>query len=187
MMEKAILTGVPLACAGAVDFESLVRAHARFVFKIAYVKLRHTEDAEDVVQETFLRALRSGKADGIENMRAWLARIAWRLALDRVRHRSGRIGRERPVDLLAALPASGPGAEESLLNTEKLRLLELLLQDIPRGLREALLLFTVEGMTTEEVAEVLGTSTSSVRNRVNRARNRLKERLAALMEKKHGS
>jgi RNA polymerase sigma-70 factor (ECF subfamily) len=186
-MEKAILTDVPRACAGAVDFESLVRVHARFVFKIAFVMLRHTEDAEDVVQETFLRALRSGKADRIDNMRAWLARIAWRLSLDRVRHRSGRMMREQPADLLAALPASGPGAEELLLHAEKLRLLEMLLHEIPRGLRDALLLCTVEGMTAEEVGEVLGTSASSVRNRVNRARTRLKERLTAWMERRNGS
>lgn len=177
----------PLTCAGEVDFEPLVHAHARFVFKIAYAVLRHVEDAGDVVQETFLRAIRSGKAGSVEQMRAWLARIAWRLALDRVRRRSGKRGTGQSEDMLAAFPASGPGAEELLLHVEKLTLLEQLLKGVPRGLREALILFTVEGMTSEEVAAVLGISTSAVRNRVNRARKHLKEKLAALMEGSHGS
>jgi RNA polymerase sigma-70 factor (ECF subfamily) len=187
LMEKAILTEMPLACTGAVDFEPLVHAHARFVFKIAYAALRHTEDAEDVVQETFLRAIRSGKAGRVEHMRSWLARIAWRLALDRLRHRACRNNRELASDLAATLPASGPGAEETLLQVEKLTLLEQLLKGMPRSLRNALILFTVEGMTSEEVGRVLGISTSSVRNRVNRARNYLKEKLASLMESTHGS
>ena len=84
-MEKVILADSPLTRAGAVDFEALVHLHARFLFKVAFAVLRNAEDAEDVVQETFFRAFRSGKAEKVERIRSWLARIAWRLALNRIR------------------------------------------------------------------------------------------------------
>lgn len=186
-MEKVVVAETPLTCAGAVDFEALVGAHARFVFKIAFAILRNAEDAEDVVQETFFRAYRSGQAAGVTRMRAWLARIAWRLAVDRVRHRSRKQRRNESEHLLQNLPAAGPGAEESLLHGERLVLLGHLLDGLPRALRESLLLSTVEGMSSAEVAEVLDIPESSVRNRVSRARKHLKEKLAALMEVRRGS
>src|SRR5271169_2381807 len=68
--------------------EQMVRQHGRFVFKVAYGVLRNSHDAEDVVQEVFLRVHRSGTKD-VADMPAWLARIAYRLALDRLRRPSG--------------------------------------------------------------------------------------------------
>lgn len=119
-MERVILAETPLTCAGAVDFEVLVQAHARFVFKVAYAVVRNAEDAEDVVQDTFFRAFRSGDAGKVERMRPWLARIAWRLAVDRVRRKSGLRHEANSEDLLQSLPAGGPGADESLLHGERL-------------------------------------------------------------------
>jgi RNA polymerase sigma-70 factor (ECF subfamily) len=185
-MEKVILAETPLARAAAVDFEALVNAHARFVFKIAFAIVRNTEDAEDVVQETFFRAFRSGDVNKVERMRAWLARIAWRLAVDRIRRRSTNRRDERSEDLLPLLAAKGVGAEETLLNAERQALLDRLLRALPRDLRETLQLATVEGMTSAEVAELLGIEESSVRTRLSRARKQLKERLAALMEGNYG-
>jgi RNA polymerase sigma-70 factor, ECF subfamily len=186
-MEKVILAETPLTSAGAVDFGALVHAHARFVFKVAYTVLRQVEDAEDVVQETFFRAYRSGEADQVMRMRPWLARIAWRLAVDRVRR--GRRNR-RDVggeDVLQSVASRGPSAEESLLHGEKLALLERLLPALSRNLQETLQLSTVAGMTSAEVAEVLGIPESSVRNRLSRARKLLKERLITLTEGSYGS
>jgi RNA polymerase sigma-70 factor (ECF subfamily) len=186
-MEKVILAETPLTSAGAVDFEALVHAHARFVFKVAYAVLRQAEDAEDVVQETFFRAYRSGEAEKVVRMRSWLARIAWRIAIDRVRRGRGNRGKVEGEDVLQSVPASSPGAEESLLHGEKLALLERLLPALSRNLRKTLQLSTVEGMTSAEVAEVLRIPESSVRNRLSRARKLLKAKLTALTEGSYGS
>ncbi len=186
-MERVILAETPLTGAGAADFEALVNAYARFVFRIAYSILRNSEDAEDVVQETFFRAFRSGEAASVRCMRGWLARIAWRLALDRVRRRVRDHGEGSSNDLLARLASDAAGAEEALLKAEKLALLERLLRSLPRDLRETLQLVTSSGMTSAEVAEVLGIDESSVRTRVSRARKQLKEKLAALTEGIYGS
>jgi len=180
-MEKAIVAETQLACAGAVDFEALVQAHARFVFKVAFAILRNSEDAEDVVQETFLRAFRSGQAEKIERMRAWLARISWRLAVDRIRKRPRSLEVKKPENLLK-FPSPTPCAEESLLKAEKAAILERLVNGLPDDFRAPLLLSTVEGMTSAEIAEVLGILESSVRTRLSRARRLLKEKLAVLME-----
>src|SRR5580698_8152335 len=77
--------------------ENLVQQHARLVYRIAYAALRSHHDAEDATQETFLRVLRySRKLAGVENPKTWLARIAWRVAVDRSRQRSGR--QETPIE-----------------------------------------------------------------------------------------
>ncbi len=180
-MEKVIVADTPLACAGAVDFEALVHAHARFVFKVAFAILRNCEDAEDVVQETFLRAFRSGEAGAIDRMRAWLARIAWRLAVDRVRKRRRNV-ETKAGEILLKHPSGHPGAEQALLEAERTALLDRLIRGLPDDFRAPLQLSTVEGMTSAEIAEILGILESSVRTRLSRARKLLKEKLAALME-----
>ncbi len=79
------------------QLERLVREHSRLVYRIAYAVLRSHHDAEDSTQETFMRVLRySSKLAGVEDPKTWLARIAWRVAVDRSRQR-GRT-REIPLD-----------------------------------------------------------------------------------------
>src|SRR5437764_13663135 len=72
------------ANAVAQEIESLVREHSRLVFRIAYSVVRNHADAEDVVQEVFLRVTKHG-AQGIEDPKAWISRIAWRASVDRFR------------------------------------------------------------------------------------------------------
>jgi RNA polymerase sigma-70 factor (ECF subfamily) len=187
MMEKVILADSPLARAGAVDFEALVHLHARFVFKVAFAVLRNAEDAEDVVQETFFRAYRSGQAGRVERIRSWLARIAWRLALNRKSQRARRREDADSSGTLHALPSIRPGAEELLLQGEKTSLLERLMQSLPGDFRELIGLTTIEGMTTAEASEILDIPESSVRTRLSRARQLLKVKLAALTEGSYGS
>src|SRR6202041_4188023 len=76
--------------------ETLVREHSRLVYRIAYAVLRRHHDAEDATQETFMRVLRySSKLASVEDAKTWLARIPWRVAVDRSRQR----GRTREVAL----------------------------------------------------------------------------------------
>jgi RNA polymerase sigma-70 factor, ECF subfamily len=184
-MEKMILAEMPVASScdtETLDFDTLVYAHGRFVLNIAYSVLRNSEDAEDVVQETFFRAFRSGSLEKIEHMRAWLGRIAWRLALNRVRSRSGSQQRVQSDEWLRTLPSQETGAEELLIRKEREALLERVLLSLPRDLKETFVLLTVEEMTSRNAAEIMGIPESSVRNRLLRARKLVKEKLAALME-----
>ena len=184
-MEKMILAEMPIAssCAtDSLDFNALVIAHGRFVMSVAYTVVRNSEDAEDVAQETFFRVFRAGNLGKIEHMRAWLGRIAWRLALSRSRSRSRNRQRLQSDDLLRTLPSRETGADELLIRREREALLERVLQSLPRDLRETFILLAVEEMTSRSAAEILGIPESSVRNRLFRARGLIKEKLAALME-----
>jgi RNA polymerase sigma-70 factor (ECF subfamily) len=184
-MEKTILVEVPVgsSCdADTLDFDTLVYTYGHFVMSVAYVILRNSEDAEDVAQETFFKAFRAGNLGKIENMKAWLGRIAWRLALNRLRSRSRDQQKVQFDELLQTFPARETGPEELLIRKERTALLDRILLSLPRDLRETFTLLTVEGMTSRSAAEILGIPESSVRNRLFRGRGLIKEKLAALME-----
>src|SRR5581483_8835116 len=166
--------------APSVTVEELVGQHARTVFRVAFSVVRNHADAEDVVQETFLRATRFGKLSSIENPRAWLVKIAWRLALDRKR----RAPEEPLDDVVTTLHASDRPIDEALSEEQRLRLMRQLIASLPSDLRDVIVLSTVDEMSSAEIAQVLGIPEGSVRTRAMRARQMLKQKLAAWLEKK---
>ncbi len=159
--------------------ETAVREHARLVYRIAYSVLRNPADAEDATQEVFLRALRYGKKIGrISDPKAWLARIAWRVAVERRKSLAKTAtGAEEATDSLAS---SSQGADRLLLQRERSAVLEQLISALPAQLRDALVLSTLEEIAPREVAEMLGISESAVRSRSFRAREILRDRLLAV-------
>ena len=168
------------------EFEAAVREHSRHVYRVALVVLRNHHDAEDAVQETFLRFLRQkSNWSGIRNPRAWLARTAWRVALDR-RRQAPAVSLEEAADAVAGLRAAGASAEEVASHAQILALVERLIATLPKDLRDPLTLSTLEEMTSAEIGEVLGIPEGSVRERVSRARTLLGEKLAGWMEKSRG-
>jgi RNA polymerase sigma-70 factor (ECF subfamily) len=168
------------------EFEAAVREHGRHVYRVAQAVLRNHHDAEDAVQETYLRFLRQQrKWAGIRNPRAWLARTAWRVALDR-RRQPMVVSLEDAVDVVGTLRSAGASAEQVAVHGQTLALVERLISSLPRELRGPLTLSTVEELTSAEIGEVLGIPEGSVRERVSRARTVLSEKLAGLMEKDRG-
>ncbi len=170
-----------IASADAVaELDSLVREHARFVYRVAYSVLRHHHDAEDAAQETFVRVLKHVRElPAVRDRRLWLARIAWRVAVDR-RKKSP----EQSLDAAAAagfeFALPGPGADQAAIAENMMALLERMIGSLPRDLRDVLTLSTVEGMPAGEIAQVLGIPEASARTRLFRARQLLKEKLMAL-------
>jgi RNA polymerase sigma-70 factor (ECF subfamily) len=183
--------GRAIAYAAEDELEILVREHSTFVYRIAYSLLRSPAEAEDVVQETFLRVLRHRKElPEVRDQRAWLARIAWRLALDRKR-RAPHLSIDVPesesdtAQHVAELRASGAGAEQIASDRQVLAMVEQLIAALPTELRDALILSTIEELSNAEAAEVLGVPEATVRTRVFRARQILRNKMAALLEAKH--
>lgn len=166
--------------------EALVRRYSRLVYRIAYSVLRRHHDAEDAAQETFMRVLRyRSKLIEVRDAKTWLARIAWRVAVDRSRQQ-GRVPEvaletERPVPEIAS---DNDSADEAVQGTEISATLEKLIAALPSKLREPLILSTVEEMSPREVAETLGINEAAVRSRVFRARQMLKEKFAQRMSGK---
>ena len=167
--------------------EAAVREHTRMVFRIAYSVLRNHHDAEDATQETFVRVLRYGaKLEGIEDQKRWLARIAWRVAVGRrtsARHTTSDHG---PEDI-EQLRSSMAGADEFVLGSEMMDLLEKVIATLPAKLRDPLVLSTVEEMSPADIAGALGINEAAVRSRLFRARQMLKEKVAVLLETNHGT
>jgi RNA polymerase sigma-70 factor, ECF subfamily len=168
------------------DLELAVRQHARLVYRIVYSVLRNHQDAEDATQETFIRVLRARrKLATVHDPRSWLARIAWRVAVER---------RRKPAEVSLEELSDDPRrdrwsaeADEQLLGREMNRLLQDLIARLPPKLREPLVLSTVEEMSTLDIAATLGTSGAAVRSRLYRARQILRERLAAVLEGQDGT
>jgi RNA polymerase sigma-70 factor (ECF subfamily) len=165
----------------ARDVESVVRTHARLVFRVAYSVLRNREDAEDAAQETYIRLMRQDLAK-IEDPRLWLARVAWRVAIDRTR--------KHPVQSLDAdeqyqeIADTAPRADQTVLETELQDQVEKMIDALPKALRETVRLSTVDDMTSADVALVLGIPEGTVRTRMSRARQLLREKLMNYVEKK---
>ena len=164
-----------------VTLEALVREHSRLVYRIAYAVLRRHHDAEDATQETFLRVLRySSKLAAVDDPKTWLARIAWRVAVDRSRKhgRQREIPLEDPEQPVDEVASSDVPADQTLHGAQLSAALERLISALPEKLRQPLILSTIEEMSPREVAATLGMNEAAVRSRVFRARQILKEKLA---------
>jgi len=174
-----------IADTAAEEFEATVREHARAVYKVAYSVVRNAHDAEDVSQEAFLRFLKHRKRwPEIRDRRAWLSKTAWRVALD-LKRRAPELALEDAVEAVQGLRAQGASAEHIAAQRQTMSLLGRLIATLPRDLREVLLLSTAEELNSVEVANLLEIPEGSVRNRLMRAREMLREKLSALLERKH--
>ena len=163
-----------------ITLEALIRDYSRLVYRIAYAIVRSHHDAEDATQETFMRVLRySSKLRDVENPKTWLARIAWRVAVDRGRKRwdTHEVPLEDPDNHGAEIRSRAVGADETVQNARLGIVIEKLITALPAKLREPLILSTLEEMSTGEVAATLGINEAAVRSRVFRARQILKEKL----------
>ena len=161
--------------------EALVREHSRLVYRIAYAVLRRHHDAEDATQETFMRVVRySSKLAVVEDPKTWLARIAWRVAVDRIRRRgrTHEIALEDPEKPIAEVASSDIPADQTVHGTQVSAALERMIAALPEKLRQPLILSTIEEMSPREVGATLGINEAAVRSRIFRVRQILREKLA---------
>jgi len=156
------------------EFEQRLADSSALAVRVAMGVLRNRADAEDVAQESFVRAYRNfaGLRDR-EKFRGWLVRIVWRLALDRIRAQKRRERRE----LAALRQPAPPTVEDVAASREFERRLEAAIDALPEKLRMVLLLAGVEGHDMNEVASLLGLPQGTVKSRLHLARKRLLEAL----------
>jgi RNA polymerase sigma-70 factor (ECF subfamily) len=159
------------------EFEERLAECGPLAYRVARGVLRNSADAEDVAQEALLRAYRQfDRLRDRNRFRAWLVRIAFRLALDRLR--SGK--RRELRDTLWSQPEHQPPAataEDLAASNEFQAHLENALGELPEKLRLVLLLAAMEGHTIDEIAGMLGISTGTVKSRIFYARKQLAEKL----------
>lgn len=173
-------------------FETLMRRHNRLLFRTARSIARNDADAEDIVQEAYLKAWR-----GLETFRAdsrlatWLVRITTNEALARRRRASAQIipleaamvsGEPETLAALTEAPERGP--EKSALRAEMRQMMEAGIDLLPEAYRTVFMLRGVEEVSVAMVAEALDIPEATVRSRFFRARALLREHLAQAMD--HG-
>jgi RNA polymerase sigma-70 factor (ECF subfamily) len=171
-------------------FRAIMQANNRRLYRLARGILRNDSEAEDVVQETYVRAfthLESFRGDS--SLATWLARIAMNEAL-------GRLRRQRPsVDLdalapgaleaqIIQFPLSAPSGdpEKSMAQREIQHVVEHAIDELPEAFRIVFITRVMEGMNVEETADILGLKPETVKTRLHRARTMLRDNV----EKKIG-
>lgn len=188
--EQAILSQAPpIADTLDATVEDAVREHSRAIYRIAFSVLRNHQDAEDATQETFVRLLRhrrQNRSAPVRDLRAWLARVVWHVALDR-RRRVPEVSLDESTDWISRLRAAGAAADEIAASEQMKLLLARLINALPRDLHDTLTLSLAEELSSAEIGAVLGIPEGSVRERLWRARRMLKERLSAVPEGKQNT
>src|SRR5215471_2935748 len=175
-------------------FEQLVKRYDRNIFRIAQHITQNREDAEDVVQDAFLKAYENlDQFQGNSKFYTWLVRIAVNEALMRLRKRRNdrTVSLDEDVETEdGSIPREvadwAPNPEQLYGQSELSDILRRTIQGLSPGFRTVFVLRDVEGMSTEETAEMLGLSVPAVKSRLLRARLQLRERLAKYFKSKRG-
>ena len=170
------------------EFEARLVESSTLAFRVAYGVLRNRQDAEDVAQETFVKAYRNfHQLRDRDRFRAWLVRMTWRLAIDRQRGDRRRDARERSAEGLphisagGSVPSSGVvqgfSPAEDLLARERAALLWRAIDALPEKLRVVVVLAGIEEHDIGQVARLLDIPQGTVKSRLFLARQHLKEQL----------
>jgi RNA polymerase sigma-70 factor (ECF subfamily) len=181
-MEGSDAAAVARARAGDREaFRALVERHSRNVFRLAFRMTGNEEDAEDVVQETFLKAYRNlPRFAGQSEFSTWLHRIAANCAVDSLRRGASRWMQERPLEaesLEAA--ASDPTPERAFFGSEIHRRVARSLEGLSAMERAAFVLRHFEGRTIAEIGKTLGVRSGAAKNCVFRAVAKLRRDLGS--------
>ena len=168
-------------------FAQLVEANQRNIYNLALRMLNNPQEAEDVLQETFLSAYKSLPGfEGRSSLSTWLYRIASNASLMRLRKKQPETTSiDEPLELEEgdSLPrqfvdwSSAP--EDELLSEESRRVMDEAVAELPEGLRIVFILRDIQGLSTQEAGEALELSESAVKTRLHRARLALREKLSA--------
>lgn len=158
-------------------FEEVYLRHADMVFGLALRMSGDREEAADLAQETFLRVFRHlGRFRGRSSLKTWIYRITVNCCRSKLRGRARR-RLERPLEQLGEVADGRSGPEERTLGHDLGRRLAAALAELPLVFREAVLLRDVQGLSYGEIGEVLGVRIGTVRSRIARGRERLRDLL----------
>ncbi|OBI99687.1 RNA polymerase sigma factor SigE [Mycobacterium sp. 1165196.3] len=160
------------------SWDELVRQHADRVYRLAYRLSGNQHDAEDLTQETFIRVFRSVQNYQPGTFEGWLHRITTNLFLDMVRRRS-RIRMEALPEDYERVPADEPNPEQIYHDSRLGPDLQAALDSLPPEFRAAVVLCDIEGLSYEEIGATLGVKLGTVRSRIHRGRQALRDYLAA--------
>ena len=164
-------------------FEMLVTSHEQMLWRVCWHYTHHQEDAADCLQETMLKAWRGIKAyRGECSLSTWLYRIASTVCLDFLRKQK-RLPETESADELAEdegfTPVDdSPTPDEAVIRQESADNIRAAIDALPADMRTVIILYALQGMQYEEIAEVTRTSVGTVKSRISRARQKIAKYLA---------
>ena len=178
--------------AGESDaFDKLITRYSGEVYALLFRLTGDPEEAADLTQDTFLRALRAvGNFRGDSGLKTWLYRIAINESRNRFRWWKRR-RRDRTYSLDAnvgdtdtsyheTVASSGPSPEDEALRREREKMLQRALVELPAIYREPIVLFDIEGLSYDDICRTLGLNAGTLKSRLARGRQELKRRLSGL-------
>lgn len=171
-------------------FEELILKHEKIVYNLALRMMNHSEDAKDISQEVFLKAYRSlANFDERSAFSTWLYRITHNTCIDEMRRRKGKQNYSLEEELeneegsmQRQIADEGDTPEESLLREEQKSELLQALENLSEEHKAAIILRDVKGFSYEEIAEILEVSLGTVKSRISRGRNQLKNEILKMRE-----
>ena len=178
-------TETPVSGSAEDAFRALVEEHSRMVFRLAFRVTGNEQDAEDVVQEAFLKAYKHfGRFDSRASFATWIHSIAINCSIDLLRRRSRRMGWGGSGGGPEAedLPSHHPGPEARMGGLEVEATVARALETLSPNERAAFVLRHVEGLSTEEIAEALNLRSNAAKQTVFRAVHKLRRLLTPLLE-----
>jgi RNA polymerase sigma-70 factor (ECF subfamily) len=159
------------------SFNELVMRHSSKVYSLCLRMLKDPLEAEDVTQETFLRAYRAlDTYNSNYSFRNWLLKIASNLCIDRVRQRKGISFTDTDDELINYTQSLFVSPEKAIIDNENIEKLTEALYTLPVRYQLVLLLRYLEGLKYEEIANVLEEPLGTIKTQLHRARKLLKER-----------
>lgn len=176
---------VALKSGDRYEFARLVDTYSPVIYRLALKVLGDPQDAEDILQETFIKAYRYlGEFKGNSRLSTWLYRIATNEALMLIRKRKpdsvsidGSADRDDPDQAPVQIIDWCCMPEQELLSSESRQYLDQAIERLPASLRVVFVLRDIEGLSTLETGDVLNLSETAVKTRLSRARLRLREDL----------
>ena len=171
-------------------FEELILKHEKIVYNLALRMMNHSEDAKDISQEVFLKAYRSLSIfDERSAFSTWIYRITHNTCIDEMRKRKGKQNYSLEEELeneegsmQRQIADEGDTPEESLLREEQKSEILQALDSLSEEHKAAIVLRDVKGFSYEEIAEILEVSLGTVKSRISRARNQLKNEILQMRE-----
>ena len=175
-------------------FEELILKHEKIVYNVALRMMNHSEDAKDISQEVFLKAYRNIKNFDERSMfSTWLYRITTNTCIDEMRKRKGKQNYSLEEELenedgsmQRQIADEGDTPEESLMRGEEKGEILQALDTLSEEHRAAIILRDVKGLSYEEISEIIELPMGTVKSRISRARNQLKNEILKIRERNDG-